>query len=116
MVGTFAAMANKKLRRVYLREWRNHAMLTQKQLADDLDVENVTVSRWETGARQMDVSDLTSIAGILSRKLQFPIEPQDLFRHPATLSLDSMMRNTPEPLRKQAEALLRALKGWEGEK
>lgn len=116
MVGTFALMATKKFKRVYLTEWRQHAGFTQKTLAKELDLTDVTVSRWESGTRRMNVDDLVAVSGVIGRKIGYPVEPQDLFRHPKTLSLDSMMRNTPDALRKQAEALIAALRGSEDPK
>lgn len=111
MVGTFAAMANKKFKRVYLAEWRFHAnKMTQKDLAAHLGVSDVTVSRWEGGQRNMDVDDLVAIASVLAKVIKMPVDPQDLFRHPQTLSIDSTLRNAPDSLKRQVEAFIKAIR------
>lgn len=47
-----------------LKDYReNHKpRLTQKQLAELLDVKKATVSRWETGERKIDEAKLTAVA------------------------------------------------------
>lgn len=109
-------MPNKKFRRIYLAEWRLRAGWRQTDLAREMKLTDVTISRWETGARRMDTEDLTAAASTLSRKLQFPLEPQDLFRHPDTISLDSMLRGASDAKKRQAAALIRAISGDGDEK
>jgi transcriptional regulator with XRE-family HTH domain len=55
-----------------LRKYRTDRGLTQEALAKELGVSGITVSRWETGARQID-RDLVSD---ISRKTRIP--PRDL--------------------------------------
>ena len=47
--------------RLYVAEWREHRGLTQQQMADRLGTSDVTVSRWETGARKIDDERLPRI-------------------------------------------------------
>lgn len=117
MVGNFAAMANeKKFRRVYLSDWRTHAGLTQDELGEKMGVTGMAISRWERGVRDIDTETLTKLASALSKAIQMPLEPQDLFRHPKTLSLDSMLRGAPEALKRQAAAFIRVIKEDGGQK
>ena len=48
-----------------LRELRKSRNLTRKDLADALFVSQPTISRWESGDRQPDISTLTKIADVL---------------------------------------------------
>ena len=46
----------------FLKELRNEKGITQQQFAEDLNVSNRTVSRWETGSNMPDISLLVEIA------------------------------------------------------
>ena len=75
--------------RLYIAEWRTHRGLTQQELADRLGTSDVTVSRWETGKRRPDPDAQAAIAEALDA------EPEDLFRHPSTPSVDALLRDQP---------------------
>ena len=45
-----------------LKTYRLSRKLTQQELAQELGVTDVTVSRWETGARKIDLRELPSIS------------------------------------------------------
>lgn len=47
-----------------IRAYRQKRQLTQGQLADQLNVDRVTVARWETGKRQVDKDKLLQISKI----------------------------------------------------
>lgn len=56
-----------------LKTYRDERGLTQEQLADQLGVTGVTVSRWETGVRKVDREKLPAVAektGISARELR----------------------------------------------
>lgn len=55
-----------------LKKYRDAADLTQRELADKLDVKEITVSKWEQGTREPKITALTDIAKVLKCK------PQDL--------------------------------------
>ena len=44
--------------RLYIREWRKHRSLTCEELGELVGKSNDTISRWERGARNLNVSDL----------------------------------------------------------
>jgi transcriptional regulator with XRE-family HTH domain len=90
--------------RLYLGEWRTRRGLTQQQLADRLGTTDVTVSRWETGARQPDLNAQAAIAEALD------IDPFDLRRHPDQPSADALLRDQPEEVREQAIRLIQAIR------
>ena len=46
----------------FLKELRKAKKLTQEQLAEQLNVSNRTVSRWETGSNMPDIGLLVEIA------------------------------------------------------
>ena len=62
---------------IFLTQWRDRCGLTQEKLAALIDVHKGTVSRWESGKRDMDMADVQKIAIALG------IEPMALFRSPA---------------------------------
>ena len=55
-----------------LRAYRLAEQLTQLQLADQLDVDRVTIARWETGTRQVARKNLQAVAA------KTGIHPKDL--------------------------------------
>lgn len=61
----------------YLAAWREAKGLTQDSLAHLIGVNKATISRWESGKRQMDLDDLVKCANALG------VEPLALFRSPA---------------------------------
>src|SRR4051794_12506930 len=94
----------KRVLRLYLAEWRENRGLTQQQLGDRLGVSDVTVSRWETRARQPDLSAQEAIAEALG------IESVDLRRHPAQPSADALLRGQPPEVIDQAMKLIMAIR------
>jgi len=67
---------------LYLAEWREHRKLTQKQLAERLGCDVMTVSRWELHKIAVSTDTLAALAEALGED----VEPVDLFYHPnATL-------------------------------
>ncbi len=90
--------------RLYIAEWRVHRGLTQQQLADRLGTSDVTVSRWETSARQPDLNALAAVAEALT------IDVFDLRRHPDQPSADALLRDQPQEVRDQAIRLIQAIR------
>lgn len=90
--------------RLFLAEWREEKDLTQEQLAARLGTSHVTVSRWETGKRQPDLSAQEAVAEALG------IEAVDLRRHPAQPSADELLRGQPPEVIDQAMKLIRAIR------
>jgi len=83
-------------RRNYIKAWREHRALSQKQLADRLDTTSATISRIESGARDYTGDFLNACADALS------CEAQDLIsRHPSVQSLDAKVRGASDNLRQQ---------------
>jgi transcriptional regulator with XRE-family HTH domain len=66
-------------RRVYLPEWREAKGLTQKQLADRIGTDVMTISRWENRRVAISTDTLTVLAEALGGDL---MEPEDLYHHP----------------------------------
>lgn len=54
-----------KPRRIYLAEWREHRLLTQRQLADRLDTTEATISRYESLKRDPTLGFLEAAAEAL---------------------------------------------------
>lgn len=87
--------------KIYIREWREKFGLTQSDLADRIESNKTSVSRWETGARDTTTQVLAAIAYALG------IEVPDLFRHPDQPSADSLLiRASPG----QAETAVKLVK------
>ena len=89
--------------RLYLAQWRTQRGLTQQQLANRLGTTDVTVSRWETGARKPDLDAQAAIAEALD------IHPIDLCRHPDQPSADALLRDQSQEVRDQAIRLIQAI-------
>ena len=68
---------------VYLRQWREHYRLTQKQLGERLGVDSVTVGRWERQEAGVSLGVLQAIAEALDPDLRYdnltrlPAPPRD---------------------------------------
>lgn len=69
----------------YLAAWRVRSGLSQEQVANILDVHKSTVSRWEKGERQMDLSDLQRLAYI------YGVDPVALLMAPDDIDLAKQM-------------------------
>lgn len=91
--------------RLYIAEWRLYRDdMSQEQLANRIGSTKSSISRWETGDRDITSSALGAIAEALR------CEVPDLYRDPARPSADALLRNTSETVRKQALRLIEALK------
>ena len=90
--------------RLFIAEWRSSRGLTQDGLAKRLETTDVTISRWETGARHPDLDAQAAICEALG------IEHEDLFRHPDRPSADALLRDQPKEVREQAIKLIMAIR------
>lgn len=77
------------MRRVYLVEWREHYGLSQKQLAERLGCDVMTVSRWELHKVAISTDALAALAEALGGDL---MEPEDLYHHPDQPSPNQLLR------------------------
>ena len=95
------------LKRVFLREWRKHRNLSQEALAGRLDINSGTLSRIERGEVPYNQRFLEAVADALG------CEPADLIMRDPTdpAAIWSVWDNLSPPERKQALAVIRALKG-----
>lgn len=89
---------------LFIAEWRENRGLTQEQLAGRLGCSDVTISRWETRARQPDLNAQEAIAEALD------IDVVDLRRHPARPSADALLRGQPPEVVDQAMKLIQAIR------
>ena len=95
----------KKPVRLYIAEWRKHRDdMSQEQLANRIGSTKSSISRWETGERDITLGAL----GAMAEALQ--CEVPDLYRDPARPSADALLRGSSEALRQQAFRLIEALK------
>lgn len=76
LIGQDFAMAEPRTLKLYLREWRKLARLTQQELADRLEISKTLVSDLETGKQRWNVDHLSELAFALG------VEPDDLLRAP----------------------------------
>ncbi len=72
--------------KVYLREWRESRSLTQKRLADLLDTDDMTISRWERGVVKMNIENMAAVAEVLG------IDTADLLHDPDQPSPSELLR------------------------
>jgi len=94
----------KKPTRLYIAEWRDHRGLSQEKLAARIGTTKSTISRWETGERDILLGAQGAIAEALN------CTPRDLFNDPAQPSADDLLRDMDDNTRRQAIRLLKALK------
>jgi transcriptional regulator with XRE-family HTH domain len=71
---------------IFLRAWRESRGLTVTELATRVNKAVSTVSGWERGKRQVDLADLTKLAGV------YGVHPSALLLHPqeANPALEAM--------------------------
>jgi len=95
----------KKPVRLYIAEWRKHRDdMSQEQLANRIGSTKSSVSRWETGERDITLGALGAIAEALR------CDVEDLYRDPARPSADALIRGMDDVTKRQAFRLLEALK------
>lgn len=97
----------KRPQRVYLREWRDERDLTQKQLAERLDVSAMTVSRWERACADPLSADVESLPNLnvlaaISEALGGNLTAGDLYRHPDWPSVDALLRGQTADIQQTA--------------
>jgi transcriptional regulator with XRE-family HTH domain len=97
-------IGRQKPRRVYIREWRESRGLTQQQLAERLDTDSGTVSRYETGKRRLDAPIMNDIAFALD------VDVPDLYRHPDQPSADALLRGAPQHVVESTIAFIQTLR------
>ncbi len=91
--------------RLYIAEWRvKRDNMTQEQLANRIGSTKSSISRWETGERDITLGALGAIAEALQ------CDVADLYRDPDRPSADALLRGSSEALRQQAFRLIEALK------
>lgn len=102
-----AKIGPKKTFRHFIVEHREAKNLTQEQLADRLDCDVMTVSRWENYKTRVDLPILAAIAEALGGNL----EAEDLLHHPDEPTPNQLLRRLPaedqRQLIKQIKGLLR---------
>lgn len=110
MVGTITSMPARihprRPPRLYLAAWReaHQPPLTQELLGARLGVSDVTISRWETGARRPDINVIAAYAEALGRDFR------DMFRDPKAPSADDLLRDQPPDVQSAAIKMIRGLR------
>ncbi len=89
--------------RLFIAEWREVRGLSQEDLANRIGTTKASVSRWETGKRDITGEVIASISTALG------VEPVQLFRHPTDTPLDDILGAASPTLRRKAEKVLKAL-------
>lgn len=103
-----AASQSKPFKPLFIQERREALGMTQEELAKIMGVDAMSVSRWERGLRFPRGRRLPQLAQALKCTVN------DLYHEPTDLvSIDSMLSGASKGLRKQAEAIIRALKDAE---
>lgn len=78
--------------RIFLREWREWAGLTQEQVAEAVDKSVPTVQRWEAGKRVPGLDDLEMLGKAFGR------HPSDLLRSPGDVLVQRSAEDLLDPL------------------
>lgn len=95
------------MRRIYLSEWREAKGLSQKQLADRLGCDVMTVSRWELHKVAVSTDALAALAEALGGDF---MEPEDLYHHPEAPTPNQLLRDQSPAIREQAMSIIRAIR------
>lgn len=112
MVGRFLGMTKKRnigsFDQLFIQERREALGMTQEELAEIMGVDAMSVSRWERGLRFPRGWRLPQLAEALKCSVN------DLYHEPTDLvSIDSLLSGASRGLRKQAEAIIRAMRANE---
>jgi transcriptional regulator with XRE-family HTH domain len=94
-------------RRVFLKEWREAKGFSQKQLAERLGCDVMTVSRWELHKVAISTDALAALAEALGGDL---MEPEDLYHHPDNPTPNQLLRDQPPAIQEQALSIIRAIR------
>jgi transcriptional regulator with XRE-family HTH domain len=94
-------------RKVFLAEWREAKSLTQKQLADRIGTDVMTISRWENGRVAISTNTLAVLAEALGGDL---MEPEDLYHHPDHPTPNQLLRDQPPDVVESAMKMLKAIR------
>ena len=97
----------RRVRRVYLTEWRESKDLTQKQLAERLGCDVMTVSRWELHKVAISTDALAALAEALGGDF---MEPEDLYHHPDRPTPNQLLRGQPQDIQEQALSIIKAIR------
>jgi transcriptional regulator with XRE-family HTH domain len=97
----------RRKRRVFLAEWRDSKGLSQKQLADRLGCDVMTVSRWELHKTAISTDALAALAEALGGDM---MEPEDLYHHPDKPSPNQLLRDQSPAIQEQALSIIRAIR------
>lgn len=97
----------KRTRRVYLMEWREAKNFTQKQLAERLGCDVMTISRWELHKVAISTDALAALAEALGGDL---MEPEDLYHHPDRPSPNQLLRDQSPAIQEQALSIIKAIR------
>lgn len=95
------------MRRVYLMEWREHYHLTQKQLAERLGCDVMTISRWELHKVAISTDALAALAEALGGDM---MEPEDLYHHPDRPTPNQLLRDQSPAIQEQALSIIKAIR------
>lgn len=89
-----------------VKKARDHAGLTQKQLAQKLYVNANTVAGWEQGRHQPGIEDLATIAGVCGVSIQFlpdeavggrwEVHPQHYYTNMCSVAGDTLGKGGPQ--------------------
>ncbi|WP_080578540.1 helix-turn-helix domain-containing protein [Sinorhizobium fredii] len=99
-------MTDQAKERLFFREWRMQAGLSQTELAEILGVTPATVSRIEAGKRDFIGSYLFAFA----KACKCPSPGDPVSRPPDQLSFDALMRGSDEERRLAEMTLMAALR------
>lgn len=97
----------RRTRRVYLAEHRESRGLTQKQLAERLGCDVMTVSRWELHKVAISTDALAALAEALGGDM---MEPEDLYHHPDKPTPNQLLRGQPQEIQDQALSIIKAIR------
>lgn len=95
-----ARLQPQQIRRIYLREWREHLGLTQEAIAAELGTDKGTVSKWENQKRTINLNMLMELSRVMG------IQPGAIFYPPTRPSLDAMVSGLPDEAFDQARKIV----------
>lgn len=90
-------------RRLYPKEWREHFEVSPETMAERMNVTRQSIHRWERETNRLTPDKQEAYAFALG------IEPEALWRHPDAPSVDALLSQADDQLKKRAAELVAVL-------
>lgn len=102
-MATIPRIGQRRRARLYIDEWFEFRKLNDEKVGQRLELDRTTIWKWRKNPSRLDPGKMEALAAALE------CEVVDLYRPPATVSLDAIVRDYPEDLQQKAAEIVRLL-------